>query len=165
MWPLLIVAVMMSLTGFYQLIDKDGMAAREQARADHIAESMAIYRDAVAAYFTLHPAQFESIDINELKASKVLPSWSTLYQQPATSIWSNYRDTDGLIYIYASSPPPVNISAEIVKLSENSKLAGQFRTDDTTLHSPAYGDTGIKLPPPAKAPIPNGSPVWIALRK
>jgi hypothetical protein len=165
MWPILVVAIMMSLTGFYQLIDKDGMAAREQARADHIADSMAIYRDAVAAYFTMHPAQFASIDINELKASNALPSWSTLYQDPATSIWRNYRDTDGVIYIYASSLPPVNISADIARLSENSLMAGQFRTGDTTLHSPIYGDTGIKLPPQAKAPIPNGSPVWIAMRK
>jgi type II secretory pathway pseudopilin PulG len=165
MWPILVVAIMVTLASFYRTVDKEGIATAEQARADQIAESMAVYRNAVRLYFTQHPNEFESIDINKLRAADALPSWSTLYQKPATSIWANYRDTDGVIYIYASSPPPANITADIARLSQNSLYAGVFRTGDTTLFSPVYGNTGIKLPPQSKAAIPNGSPVWIAMRE
>lgn len=163
MWAMVIVAVMVSLTGFYRLIDKEGMASVEQVKADNLADSMAIYREAVTTYFTQHPGEFDSVGIDKLKSTNALPSWSTLYQQPATSIWANYRHDDGVIYIYAATLPPVNISADVARLSQNSVLAGVFRTGDTTLHSPVFGDTKVKLPPPGKAPIPNGSPVWIAM--
>jgi hypothetical protein len=162
---MLVLAIMVSLTGFYRLIDEESMTAVEQVKAENLADSMAIYREAVVAYFTQHPGELGSVSIDKLKSTDALPSWSTLYQKPATSIWANYRHDDGVIYIYASSPPPVDIAAEVVRLSQNSVLTGIFKTGDTTLHSPAYGDTKVTLPPPAKAPIPNGSPVWIAMRK
>lgn len=163
MWAFVFVAVMASLTVCYRLIDKEGMAAVEQAKADNLAESMSIYRQAVVTYFARHPAEFNPVGIEKLISTNALPSWSTLFQQPATSIWANYRHDDGVIYIYAAKAPPVNAAADIVRLAQNSVLAGVFRTGDTTLHSPVYGDTLVRLPPPAKVSIPNGSPVWIAM--
>jgi hypothetical protein len=166
MWSIVVLSVMLSLTALYASIDKEGMAAAEQAKAESLADSMAIYREAVTLHFTRNPGSFQSVAIGTLISTNALPNWSTLYQQPATSIWANYRDSgNGMIYIYAASPPPVNIVSDVVKLSQNSVLAGMYRTGDTTLYSPVVGDTGISLPPQANAQIPNRSPVWVAMRK
>jgi hypothetical protein len=165
MWAFVFVAVMASLTGYYRFIDKEALAASEQAKADNLAESMTIYRDAVVAYFNQRPSEFGTVGIDRLIATNALPNWSTMFQKPATSIWTNYRHDDGVIYIYATQAPPVNATADIARLSQNSVLAGVFRTGDITLHSPVFGDTKVALPPRAKAPIPNGSPVWIAMTR
>jgi hypothetical protein len=165
MWAFVFVAVMASLTTYYRFIDKEALAAAEQVKADNLAESMTIYRDAVVSYFKQRPTEFGTVGIDKLIATKALPDWSTLFQKPAASPWTNYRHDDGVIYIYATVAPSVNASADIVRLSQNSVLAGIFRTGDTTLHSPVFGDTKVTLPPLAKAPIPNGSPVWIAMSK
>lgn len=162
MWGLTVFVVMMALTGFYATSNKEIAVATEQARAEHLADNMAIYREAVITYFTQHSASFGSVDMATLKSSGALPNWSPMYVQP--SIWANYRDADGMIYVYATTLPPVNITADIVRLSQNSMLAGVFRTGDTTLFSPVFGNTQIKLPP-AGVNIPNGSPVWVAMRR
>jgi hypothetical protein len=77
-------------------------------------------------------------------------------------MWANYRDSDGMIYVYASPLPQTNVFTEVMKLTQNSVLVGVFRTGDTTLFSPVHGDTKRKLPP-ASVAIPDGSPVWIAV--
>ncbi len=96
-----------------------------------------------------------------LRASGALPAWSPLAGASATTIWANYRNAAGTVYIYAAQPPERNIVADIVRLSHNSVLAGVYRSGDTNLYSPIFGDTQIKLPTPAEVAIPHGSPVWI----
>lgn len=163
MWNLLVLSVLLSVTGYYAMVGDEHQQLVQQSQAETLAGSMATYRDAVQRYFNAHPAQYGSVDITTLKNANALPSWSPLYTQPSSSIWANYRDTNGAIYIYAASLPPVNIVSEILALSQNSVLAGVYRSSDVSLHSPAFGDTGIPLPAPSKVSIPNGSPVWIAL--
>lgn len=163
MWNLLMLSVLLSVAGYYAMVGEEHQQLAQQSQAETLAGSMATYRDAVQRYFDAHPTQYQGVDIATLKAANALPSWSALYTQPSTSIWANYRDTNGAIYIYAASRPPVDIVSEILALSQNSVLAGVYRSGDTTLHSPAYGDTGIPLPAPSKVSIPHGSPVWIAL--
>jgi hypothetical protein len=161
MWNFVILSVLMALTGFYATIDKAGLAAMEQAKADNYANNMALYRQATITYFTQNPTRYESVDMAVLRASGAVPTWSALYTQPA-DVWGNYRGPDGVIYVYAKSLPPVNIVAEVLKLSHNSELVGVFRTGDVFLYSPRTGKyTGSMLPPPGMVPIPNGSPVWI----
>lgn len=164
MWQLVVLMVMTMLTGVYSLGEQERVAEVEQATAESIAGEMAVYREAVVAWFSQHPGQFQPVPIDTLRNNNLLPAWSTLRTNPAASIWANFRDADGLIYIYAATLPRVNITNEVVNLSQNSVLAGVFRTGDTTLHSPVFGNTGVKLPP-AGAAIPNGSPVWIAMRR
>jgi hypothetical protein len=162
MWNFVILSVLLALTGFYATIDKEGLAAMEQAKADNYANNMALYRQAVITYFTQNPTAYDNVDISLLRATGAVPPWSALYTQPAADVWGNYRGPDGVIYIYAKSPPPVNIVAEVLTVSHNSELVGVFRTGDVFLYSPRTGDyTKSKLPPPGSVPIPNGSPVWI----
>ncbi|MFC7518872.1 type IV pilus biogenesis protein PilM [Herbaspirillum sp. GCM10030257] len=163
MWHILVLTVMASLTALYLGAEQKNVIAAEQVKVENSADNMALYREAVITYFSKNPSLYHSVDINTLKASNVLPTWSTLYTQPAAAIWTNYRDSDGMIYIFASAPPPNSIVADVLKLSQNSVLAGVYRNGDSTLYSPVFGDTGIKLPLPAMAPIPHGSPVWIAM--
>lgn len=163
MWNFLVLAVLMAVTGFYAMLGQQAEQTVQQSQAESLAGSMAIYREAVRSYFISNPTQFQSVDIATLKSSTALPSWSTMYTEPSTSIWANYRAADGTIYIYAASLPPVNIVAEIAALSQNSVMTGVFRTGDTTLFSPVFGNTNIPLPAPSNVTIPNGSPVWIAI--
>jgi hypothetical protein len=164
MWNVLVLVVLLSVGGYYATQSQERVIALDNAQAAQLADSMALYRQAVVAYFDAHPAQNGSVSMATLQSSNALPAWSTLSSQPAASMWANFRDTDGMIYIYAAKLPPHSIANDIVRLSQNSVLTGVFRTGDTTLHSPVFGDTGIKLPAPASVSIPNGSPVWIATR-
>lgn len=163
MWNLLVVVVIASLTGLYASFDKEFLLASENTEAVNLAKDMAIYREAVITYFDRNPTVYQSVDLDTLKAADVLPSWSTLYLRPRTSIWANYRDTDGTIYIYASALPATNVFPELTKLTQSSVMVGVFRAGDTTLFSPVLGDTKRKLPPEASVDIPEGSPVWIAI--
>ena len=162
MWNLALLAVLVSLAGYYAGADKAGAEARRHARADSLAEDMALYRDAVARYFAGHAGGQRSVDLATLRASGALPAWSPLNGAAAATPWANYRNAAGTIYIYAARAPADNIVADIVRLSRNSVLAGVYRGGDSTLYSPIFGDTRIALPTPAEAAIPDGSPVWIA---
>jgi hypothetical protein len=166
MWNMAVIVVLAGLGAFYAALAEGRLAVLDQARSVAGANSMALYRDAVIAYFSAHPGLTDaSVDIATLKADGMLPAWSPLYAQPASSPWANYRAGDGAITVYATSVPAGDVVSEIVALSRNSVLAGIYRSGDATLFSPIYGNTGIPLPPAAKAPIPDGSPVWMAARK
>ncbi|SFL98393.1 type IV pilus biogenesis protein PilM [Rugamonas rubra] len=161
MWNLAVLTALVSLAGYYAVADKAGLEAQSQARADSLAEGMALYRDAVARYFAGHPGGQRSVDLATLRASGALPAWSPLNGAAAATPWANYRAAAGTIYIYAAQAPAENIVADVVRLSRNSVLAGVYRSGDSTLYSPIFGDTRIPLPTPADAAIPDGSPVWI----
>lgn len=164
MWNLLVLVVMTTLASLYMGADQKNAVAAEQVKAENLAGSMAVYREAVINYFSQHPALVgTSVDLATLKINNALPAWSILYTQPATSTWANYRDNDGMIYVYASAPAPYGVVADVLTLSQNSVLAGVYRSGDVTLYSPVFGDTGVKLPPSSAVAIPNGSPVWIAM--
>lgn len=165
MWGLVIAMVMMSLTGLYMNINKQQAANVEQARMERMADNMAVYREAVARYFGSHPAEYGRVGNQVLRAGNALPEW---YVPPSAANawdWVNYRDTNGLIYIYASSALPFEITADIVRLSRNSVLAGSYRSGDATLYSPRYGSTNVPMPEIAMADIPHGSPVWVTHAK
>ena len=164
MWNIVIMVAMMSLAGLYAMTDIKSVSEVRDTNAAKLADSMAIYRTAVTQYFTANGSPPRSVDIQTLKAANVLPEWSPLYTQPATSIWANYTDAEGLIYIYAVSTPPPDVITHVLTLSHNSILVGVFRTGDTSLYSPIFGDTNIRLPAPSEVQIPNGSPVWVAMR-
>lgn len=164
MWSTMIVAIMTALTVFYANWNKEGIEVTSQAKSAQLAESMALYRGAVVAYFNLpeNAAMVNgSVTIDELKAKNVLPTWSDLNSDP--SIWANYMDASGQIYVYAYILPPVNITADVVELAQNSIYAGIFRDGSATLFSPVVGATNIQRPP-ASVNIPDGSPVWMAMR-
>ncbi len=161
MWNLAVLGVLVSLAGYYAGADRGAGATLRRAGADGLAEGMALYRDAVARYFAGHAGGGSSVDLAALRASHALPDWSLLHEAAATTIWTNYRNAAGTIYIYAARPPADNIVADIVRLSRNSVLAGVYREGDSTLYSPLFGDTRIALPTPAEAAIPDRSPVWI----
>ena len=91
----------------------------------------------------------------------MVPTWSTLYTHSATSIWANYRDSAGVIYIYPSTLPPSNIVSQILKLSRYSMNVGIYRASDNSLYSPVDG-TRITLASLGGVSIPDTAPVWMA---
>lgn len=162
MWGILVAAVMFMLTSHYALFDQKWLQTLDDMKARTVAEEMALYREAVIVYFTENDFRNMGVDMTALKPK--LPTWSSWYTGTPMVTWLNYRDANGVIYVYALSLPKVNITSEIVQLSQNSMLAGVFHTGDVTLHSPVFGDTGIPLTSLAMAGVvvPNGSPLWLA---
>ena len=162
MWGVLVAAIMLMLTSHYMVADQKWLQTLEDMNARIVAEDMALYREAVIGYFTAHDLRNTNVDMSTL--SSTFPSWSPLKNGISMASWSNYRDANGMIYIYASSLPKVNITSEIVQLSRNSVLAGAFHTGDASLYSPVFGDTGIPLTSLAVAGVivPDGSPLWLA---
>lgn len=137
MWNAIILTALISVAGYYTVIDQKYMLVLEESKARHLANDMAIYRNAVIDYFSANPA---------LKSTKVpdnalvFPSWHTRIATPtAKTQWDNYIDADGTIYIYALSSLPVNITSDIVALAKNSILVGEESVVDgkQALYSPA----------------------------
>jgi hypothetical protein len=167
MWNLVVLTVLVSLTGYYATANKNGLSDPTAVASMPYAESMAIYREAVIQYFTVPAHSGETNTSITLSAlTPFLPTWSTMNQAPWSTMWKNYRDASGVIYIYAAQFPggvPGGVVADIVELSQHSIFAGMYRQGATTVYSPINGNTPFAIP--AAANIPVGSPVWVAMRR
>ena len=160
MWAVLLVVFALTLGGWYGWPAEHGREIVVERQASEDAETMGIYRQAVTAWFKANGVVDTSASLADLKAAGVLPAWSRLATGTAT-IWTNYRDSAGQIYIFpaAAGAPPV--IAELLALSRNSLNVGIYRAADHTLFSPVDG-TRIALPALGAAVIPDGAPVWLA---
>ncbi len=163
MWSAVIVFVMAALSGFYMMPAERSRIAVENLAAREQAESMGLYRQAVVAYFTAHDVTNTGVGMADLKSAGVLPAWSALSTRPAAAIWSNYRDSAGVIYIYAAKPAAPNIVSEVMKLSHNSLSVGIYRASDHSLYAPADG-TRVTLTTLGSATLPDTALVWLAAR-
>jgi hypothetical protein len=163
MWSAIVVAVMAALTGFYMLPAERSYIAMKNLQARELAESMGVYRQAVVAYFSANDMTNTSVDIDTLKAAGMVPTWSMLYTSSDTSIWANYRDSSGVIYIYPATLTSTNIVSEVLKLSRNSMTVGIYRASDHSLYSPVDG-TRVVLNSLGGVSIPDTAPVWMAAR-
>ncbi|UTY59683.1 type IV pilus biogenesis protein PilM [Massilia sp. erpn] len=146
MWMLWLLFALGAAAGHAALSSRVEPARTVAARADDLAQNMAVYRSAVAAYAAAH-AGFNGTVAD---ASLNLPAWYVRLPW-----WSNHV-ADGMVTVYASSPPPLGFAAELQRAAQYSMLAGEARGGK--LHTPAFGDTGIILP----AVVPNLAPVWLA---
>lgn len=179
MWNILILSAMVAVAGYYTLSDLRILPNPEYVAARNLAASMGVYRQAVINYSTVNRA---------VTGQTVNPSayFPTGYTAEAASQWSNYVEPDGTIYVFRNPDKalPVNITAELVSLSQNSVLAGESGATDNMLHAPAdiatpvgwvnnnqdiplatdyHGASRIPLTPSAAALIvPRSSPVWLA---
>jgi len=160
MWAVLIMVVMVALGGWYGWPAEQRREAVVRQQADDDAGTMAVYRDAVMAYFKANNVTDTSVSLAGLKGAGVLPAWSKLATSP-TVAWTNYRDGAGQIYIFPAAAGARPIVAELLALSRNSLNVGVYRAADHTLFSPVDG-TRIALPTLGEAVIPDGAPVWLA---
>ncbi|NVE00139.1 type IV pilus biogenesis protein PilM [Massilia sp. BJB1822] len=135
-----------AVAGHAALSSRAEPARTVAARAEDLAQNMAVYRSAVVAYAAAHAGFSGTV----ADAKLALPSWYVRLPW-----WSNYVD-GGMVTVYASSPPPLGFAAELQRVSRYSMLAGEARGGK--LHTPAFGDTGIVL----STAVPNLAPVWLA---
>lgn len=163
MWSAVIVFVMAALSGFYMMPAERSRIAVENLAAREQAESMGIYREAVVAYFAAHDVTGTSVSFSALKSAHVLPEWSPLSASSANVPWSNYRDSAGVIYIFAATPGTRNIVSEVMTLSHNSLNVGIYRAADRSLYAPADG-TRVDLASLGAGVIPDAALVWMAAR-
>jgi len=165
MWNVAILVIMMAVAGGYMTHSLQVSDQLQSQVAMSLASEMAIYRDAVISYFTENNLLSTSVSFAALTSSGALPAWTTMAQSGSAPIWNNYRDADGVIYIYASTLPAQNIAGQLVVFSHESILVGVYRTTLSTLQSPLFGDTNIPLTALSGKSVPDGAPVWIAMTK
>jgi hypothetical protein len=163
MWAIAMVVAMAALTGIYMLPAERSAMAVQDLTARELAESMSVYRQSVVKYFMANNVTDTSISIDALKNMGMIPTWSTLYTQSSSVIWANYRDSAGVIYIYPTTMPSVNITSELKKLSQYSLNVGLYQASDNSLYSPVDG-TRVTHTSLASRSIPDNAPVWIAAR-
>jgi hypothetical protein len=165
MWNFVVLAALIAATGVYANRNQQTLDAAQGSLAASTAADMGIYRSAVIDYFSDHDLTSTSVSTASLKSGGYLPEWSRMYQQSTPLLWRNYRDADGVIYVYAASRPAQDLNAELAQLARNSVLLGFYRSGLPTLQSPVSGDTGIPITALSPMSIQDGAPVWIAMKK
>ncbi|MFC5474047.1 type IV pilus biogenesis protein PilM [Paraherbaspirillum soli] len=157
MWMTWIMVAMMAIAGCFVLSEEVRSPVTVAHKNADLAESMSIYRNAVIAFVAANP----TFAGGEVPVDKLpLPSWYTRYPLPL-QLWRNHVEA-GVITIYAAQPQPVNITADLLRLSHNSVLVGVADMRAKMFRSPLFPD--VQSPLPAGIPIPDGSPVWLARR-
>jgi hypothetical protein len=164
MWSIVVLAIMAALTGFYLLPVERGILATEDLKARELAGNMGVYRDAVATYFKDNNLTNTSVSITTLVSTGALRPYYT-QSESALSIWANYRDAAGTIYIYPATLPSTNFASEIQRLSQNALSFGIYRSSDNSLYSPVDGVRVTQDASLAGKLIPNGAPIWLAWPK
>lgn len=184
MWNIVVLIIMISVGGYYALVDQQYVVTTERNRGAQLANDMGVYRQLVVSYFSADP-ELKNLSASISDLNGVKPDW---IRSETLTRWNNYIDSRGVIYIFGVAPLPVNITADIVALSQNSVLAGEARltggalrlfapADRSTIDSvPVTGrgelaevleaiDYGEHAPInlPVAAAIPTGSPVWLAV--
>lgn len=154
-WASLALASCCGLYAMQQHHD-DGLLA-QAGNAATLAASMALYRDAVVHYAHQHPGFVGKVREADLS----LPDW---YVAPEPGLWSNHVRGDGLIAVYATRLPRVDIGAEVAALAQGSELAGRADRARDTIAPSAHAGAGIALPAIPGAAVPDGAPVWLAHR-
>jgi hypothetical protein len=154
MFNAMIVAIMLGLVGYYGSTREDAGELAARTRQYGQAGEMAAYRQAVVAYFTANPGQFQSAP-----ASSLMLANSPLAGANQGG-FAHYRLPDGTILVYATAPQP-GLMAELLALSHSSSLVGRFSGGlFRPALAPASGAAST-IATPALA-IPNGGPVWLA---
>jgi len=160
MWNIVVITVMAALVGLYVLPSERNMNSMREMQAREMADSMGVYRQAVVRYFTATGKLDWSASMDELKDGHYLPEWSSVYAQGDAAPWDNYRNADGIIFIYPKVLPETNIVPDLLALAHNSVTVTVYRAADNTLYSP--GDNMPVTLDLGGKPIPDGAPVWMA---
>jgi hypothetical protein len=168
MWNIAILTVMIALTGFYSMEGEKNAPVTQNVIARNLAESMAAYRQGTIKYATDNTGVSGKVENSTLQNF-----FPTGYTNEFAKNWTNYIAPDGTIYIYPAAPLPVNITSELVKLSQNSILVGTAGAG-STLDAPAdiKNDNAGYVPPLNKISLPStlpdanlqSYPVWLAYR-
>lgn len=164
MWNFAVLVFLVAVAGSYAARNMQALERADAGLAAATAAEMAIYREAVVGYFEQHDLRSTAVATSTLKSGGHLPSWSRMYQQATPLAWGNYRDAHGVIYVYGTSLPARNLSAELARLAHNSVLVGVYRSGAATLQSPVTGATHIPVTALAGMAIPDGAPLWVAMR-
>lgn len=159
MWTGFVTLALASSCALYALqeTNDDALLAVEGSGAA-LAASMAQYRDAVVRYAHANPAFTGRVPDAQL----ALPAW---YVVPQAGLWSNHIGSDGMIAVYATQLPKVDIAASMAELAHGSALAGRANLASGRIDPAARsGDGVVPLPNIAAAQWTNGVPVWLAHR-
>ena len=165
MWNAAVMAVLIAVAGIYATRSAQTVDVARQSQAASVAAEMAMYRNAVVDYFTANDFNSTTVSTTALKNGGYLKPWTRMSQQGTPLLWSNWRDANGIIYIYATSLPAQNLTGELARLAYNSVFFGLYDSSLPTLQSPVSGDTHIPISAISGKSIPNGAPVWIAMTK
>ena len=150
MWVFAVIAVMVAALLPSMPRQGDGERGVESGQDSAMAERMAVYRTAVAAWARTHPGFEGPVDASSVET----PAWWRGHP-------SLHATVDGrFVAVYLTGPEAVGVLDEMLRLSGGSIMVGYASRATGTLHSPTIGDTGIQVPDG----VPDKAPVWLALR-
>ena len=161
MWHSLLVVSMTAVTGLYTVMGTPsqsptggasssyGSTASQESRRQ--LESMYQYRRAVIEYFKNNPGL-----VNNSVSPEVLSPMDA-----GGLPWRNYRDENGLVYIYVAKDQTVadDLYSLLVEKTYKSALVGIY-SGKATLDAPHLGASGLSLPRVLMELIESGTPVW-----
>ena len=150
MWILAVMALAVATFASFLAGQSSGERTLAMASDAALAQTMAVERAAAVEWARGHPHRQ-----GELGESEVTPpAWSRTHPRLRVAI----RGRIVAVYLVGQKHP--GVLAEMTRLSRGSILVGVANRRTGTLHSPAFGDTGIELPDA----VPDQAPVWLAVR-
>jgi len=186
MWVAVIMAILLSLGGYYAMVGQRSLIVENQAVVTTLATAMDQYRQAAITHCATAPADCAS------PGTLALTSGDFPFGAPSSKLngqWANHVDSAGKIYIFPAKWPlqensqviDVDIVEGIAELSRNSMTAGHAVADaagnlylsvPTDVVNPAAPDFNAGAAyytalqdPVTKNNVPGivaGMPVWLA---
>ncbi len=149
MWAWMMVAGLVSLTGYAAVSHEVRQPPSVTAASSDQAWNLGVYRDAVRRFAEANPGFNGTVP----DASLVFPSW--YHRHP---LWSNTLQGKQLA-VFAREPVSAEFGTQLTELSSGSYFAGIADAAGGRLVSPLRGPTTVPLP----AGVPDGVPVWLAV--
>jgi len=159
MWTGFVTVALASSCALYAIQGGNDDEALALERSEEVlASGMALYRDAVVRYAHDNPAFQGKVPDAQL----ALPAWHAALD---AGLWSNHVRADGLIMVYATRLPKVDIGASMAALAHGSELAGRANRSSGRIDPSARSGSGVVALPDIPSPgVPHGAPVWLAHR-
>lgn len=150
MWPLYILIVFASLTGFYQMRAVQAVPpVSATVAAPEMAQNMIVYYNKVVEFVAGQAAGYTAPGGGNVvpDASLTFPSW--FVRNP---LWTN-KVIAGQVSVYATSKPAAgDLAPDVARLSGGVTTVGVSNAASGHLLSPIMGDLGQAYP----AGIPDG---------
>ena len=148
MVPIWIALAFLSFMTLFLAVDiPKREAARNEVQIAYDTSSITAYGRSVTAYLTANPTVTGKVDNTTLSAF-----WPLGYTHTDGSLWSNYIDTGGKLYIFSLSPANNEILSGLYRIYGDTLFVGT-KGSDGYLHSL----NGVTIPIPTVAGIPNGA--------
>lgn len=152
MVPIWIALVFLSLMTLFLAVDiPKREAVRQEVQVSRDVTSVTAYGRAVTAYLDVNPTVTGRVSNADLAAF-----WPLGYTHADGSLWSNYIETGGKLYIFSLSSANNGVLGSL-----HSAYGGALFVGTKGIDGKLHSLNGVVIPLPSAAGVPNGSLVAI----